>query len=264
MPAGDPGGHFADTGGYGSFNQGGGGFQTGGALNGGRGEYGLAGDRSYNSGNVGAYSKSVGGNFGNPLYGNTLPPAAKRVNPITGQTINPNPYTTPPVAPAPGVNILPSTNWPSAYGNPGGPYPSQPLGPGEDSWNNGLGWGGYQNWNNNNNNPSNPLGGYGSSGNPGAGGYAGGFATGGFIPPGMHGMVGEAGRPEMVMAGPGGAQVRPMGPPMTLPPAQQPGMGQMPPMGGGWRGFGPAPGQGQGGFGGLMNAINQRQMMGRR
>jgi hypothetical protein len=56
------GGHFADTGGYGSFNQGGGGFQSGGSLSGGRGEYGLAGDRSFNSGNVGAYSqKSAGG-----------------------------------------------------------------------------------------------------------------------------------------------------------------------------------------------------------
>lgn len=68
MPAGDPGGHFADTGGYGSFNQGGGGFQDGGSLSGGRGEYGLAGDRSYNSGNVGAYSRPQTGNvYNNPM-----------------------------------------------------------------------------------------------------------------------------------------------------------------------------------------------------
>lgn len=122
MPAGDPGGHFGDTGGYGSFNQGGGGFQSGGSLSGGRGEYGLAGDRSFNSGNVGAYGKPSSSTSGPMMLPNT-PIRRPPINPLTGQPIPQRPRVNPITGePLPGnIDYYNPLSWDNSYSGIGWP-----------------------------------------------------------------------------------------------------------------------------------------------
>ena len=242
MPAGDPGGNFAASGGYGGNYPGAGGSSVGSVGNPG------GGNSMASPGTLGWGMGAPGGNFGagvnnNPgnragpgmgvgsgnNYGSSYQTGWNNpvITPASYTSLVPVPKPKPPQAlPWGGVNVLdpyrgapppPATpaaggDWPPAYGS--GAY-GYPLSPGEMGSSNGLGFGGSGNWNNINSpnyGQGNPMGGYGSVGNPG--GYGSNFANGGWI-----GHTGPAVRvPRYVLPG-------------TGPGAGQGGMGAQNPTG---------------------------------
>lgn len=303
MPAGDPGGNFAGTGGYGGNFGGYGGAsnQSGSGGYGGTGGWGgQFGAGGYTAGLTGAGGFNANGLGNGSMYGSPNSPSRgtgwpgiqnlKNYGAAGAGTSPPAlpPKKIPGVPPTPVVTPAPAPATPPTF--PTDAYPGMGL----DMYSSNIysmapygGWSqpdynvnlGYNNSTQGNVGGLSPnyggaSGGFGGSGLGGGGGGGGGWgggstinggsvrgwANGGMIMPGQSGWVGERG-PEFAQGMPGGGVAitpnhmlgspRPMGPPMTLPPAPQPGMGM------GQRG--------PGGFGGLMNAINQRQgMMARR
>jgi hypothetical protein len=180
MPFGDPGGNFASSGGYGQFNQGGGGFQPGGALSGG-GTSNQTGNwnPSASAGGIFGYHSGAPGTFGGlgleqTSWGNSQPGAGPiKVSP----QVLPKPQVVPGVT-SPYANWADSwigsaqPVWDPHYGTIGGP--TSPM-VGSGTW----GVGGLV--------PSAPGSGYPHPGYTGPGGPIDMGTTGPSVPGGLPG-----------------------------------------------------------------------------
>lgn len=159
MPAGDPGGNFAASGGYsgtGNFNSGGGGFQNGGSLSGGQMGYGIWGSAGQPT------NWAMRGSGGSSSGGSA--PTNR-----TGGTTGAGPLPSPPQVAPPVFNY---NNWVNPLGQyPPGGATGQPA-TGTGNWQNpGLGIGHLS-----------PSGGFGGLTNNFGGGFQGNVGGGGFAP----------------------------------------------------------------------------------